>query len=160
MPVYPLVEELCRFANRQFCQRARIARDKAAAVDPTELLCKACHGFVCFNKKASICFTKKCLWIYCEDCMNAKAIHHRHPLVDVTIERTPANATNIVRCCTCSEMIVAGLFKGLWCSDCNNYDVCLQCFAKVEQGTLTLPDKLPHIKILKQCKTRNWIWYI
>lgn len=158
--MYPLMEELYRFANTQVCQRARIGRDKAAAVDPTELLCKSCHNLICFGQKASICFTSKCLWTYCEDCMKAKAIRHRHPLIEVTMDRTPVGATNLVRCCNCSETMVAGEFKGLWCGDCNDYDVCLQCVAKAGEGTLTLPVKFPHIKILKYCKTRSWIWYI
>lgn len=154
------MEELCRLANTQMCQRDRIRRDRAAATDPTSITCQNCSNPICYDKKASICFTKKCLWAYCEDCMNAKAIRHRHPLVEVTINRTPTGASNLVRCCNCSEVLVAGQFKGLWCDDCNNYDVCLQCFAKVGEGTLSLPEGLPHIKILKQCKSRSWIWYI
>ncbi len=51
-------------------------------------------------------------------------------------------------------------FQGLWCGDCNDFDVCLLCVGKVSEGTLTLSDGLPHMKLLKQCKTRSWFWYM
>jgi hypothetical protein len=55
---------------------------------------------------------------------------------------------------------MSGDFQGLWCGDCNNFDVCLACVAQVNEGKLQLPEGLPHMKILKQCKSRQWYWYI
>lgn len=55
--------------------------------------------------------------------------------------------------------IMACNYQGLWCGDCNGFCVCLNCVVKVNAGTLTLTDGLPHTKLLMQCKARNWEWY-
>jgi hypothetical protein len=129
------------------------------------------------GRKASICLSTKCTWVFCTSCTEAERQRHRHYLYKVEIRRPTGQDFSMRKCDSCAQgtyhphhytfgrltlaltVYMAGFFQGLWCGTCNNFDVCLDCYVKVSGGKKELPKGLPHKLRFSNCAANNWIFY-